>query len=71
MFKIAEILDVSVSDLLESESTVINQAKHYKEIGYQYQQTIEKLFQENKEVYEKLIASKDEQIIFLKNLIEK
>jgi transcriptional regulator with XRE-family HTH domain len=32
---------------------------------------IENFYQENKEVYEKLIAAKDEQIEFLKSLLEK
>jgi len=36
-----------------------------------YQQKIENFYQENKEVYEKLIASKDEQIVFLKELLGK
>jgi hypothetical protein len=32
-------------------------------------QKIENLYQENREVYEKLIAAKDEQIAFLKELL--
>jgi len=32
---------------------------------------IENLYQENREVYEKLIAAKDEQIALLKSLLEK
>ena len=44
----------------------INQTNNSGSIGY-----VEILHQENKEVYEKLIASKDEQIALLKSLLEK
>ena len=44
----------------------INQTTNSGSIGY-----VEILHQENKEVYEKLIASKDEQIALLKSLLEK
>ena len=71
LFKIAEILDERVSNLLEADATVFNQTNNDNSTGYQYQQTIENLFQENKDVYEKLITSKDEQINLLKNLMEK
>ena len=71
LFKIAEILDEKVSALLEADSTIFNQTNLDNATGYQYQQTIENLFQENKEVYERLIASKDEQINHLKFFIEK
>ena len=43
----------------------INQTNNSGSIGY-----VEILHQENKEVYEKLIASKDEQIAFLKELLQ-
>ena len=43
----------------------INQTNNSGSIGY-----VEILHQENKEVYEKLIASKDEQIVFLKELLQ-
>ncbi len=45
---------------------VINQTG-FKEgaIGY-----VETLYQENRDVYDKLLAAKDEQITFLKNLVE-
>lgn len=36
-----------------------------------YQQKIENFYQENREVYEKLLQSKDEQIMLLKDLLEK
>lgn len=44
----------------------INQTNNSGSIGY-----VEILHQENKEVYEKLIASKDEQIALLKSLLDK
>ena len=69
LFKIAEILNEKVSNLLETDATIFNQTNHDNATGNQYQQTIENFFQENKEVYEKLIASKDEQINLLKNLV--
>jgi transcriptional regulator with XRE-family HTH domain len=43
----------------------INQTNNSGSIGY-----VEILHQENKEVYDKLIASKDEQIAFLKELLQ-
>ncbi|MDR3273380.1 MAG: hypothetical protein LBT29_07870 [Flavobacteriaceae bacterium] len=46
---------------------VINQSYFYDgAVGY-----VETLHQENKEVYEKLLQSKDEQIVLLKNLLER
>ena len=44
----------------------INQTNNSGSIGY-----VEILHQDNKEVYEKLIASKDEQIALLKSLLDK
>ena len=44
----------------------INQTNNSGSIGY-----VEILHQENKEVYDKLIASKDEQIAFLKEMLAK
>ena len=71
MFKIAEILDERVSALFEADATVFNQTNLDNATGYQYQQTIENLFQENKDVYERLIASKDEQINLLRTFMQK
>ena len=45
---------------------VIHQHNHDSSIGY-----VETLHQENKEVYEKLIQAKDEQIALLKEMLEK
>ncbi|MDR1561661.1 MAG: helix-turn-helix domain-containing protein [Dysgonamonadaceae bacterium] len=46
---------------------IINQNNYEGSFGY----VVEHLHQENREVYEKLLAAKDEQIALLKNLLEK
>jgi transcriptional regulator with XRE-family HTH domain len=69
LFKISEILDVALNDLLDVGKEVFQQTNNETAIGYQ--QKIENFYQENKEVYEKLLQSKDEQIALLKNLLEK
>ena len=67
LFKIAEILDIKVSDLLnEEKSTIYNQDLKDNAIGHQQ---IENLHQENKEVYQELLKAKDEQIHLLKEQI--
>ena len=72
LFDIAEIFKEPVSSFLETEGTVFNQCHNNdNSTNNQYQQKIENFYQENKEVYEKLIASKDEQIAFLKELLGK
>ena len=45
---------------------VINQNNYEGAVGY-----VETLHQENREVYEKLIVAKDEQIALLKDMLEK
>ena len=70
LFRIAEILNENVSTLLETEDNVFNQTNNDQSTGNQYQQKIENFFQENKEVYERLLVSKDEQINLLKNLLK-
>jgi len=69
LFCIAEILKAPLSDLLEIGSDVFQQTNNENATGC-YQQKIENFYQENKETYEKLIKSKDEQISLLKSLIE-
>lgn len=69
LYKIAEILDTKVSDLLnEEKSTIYNQDLKDNAIGHQQ---IENLHQENKEVYQELIKAKDEQIALLKEMLGK
>ena len=67
LFCIAEILKAPLSDLLET-GNVFQQTNNESATGYQ--QKIENFYQDNKEVYEKLIKSKDEQISLLKSIIE-
>ena len=72
LFKIAEILQESVSSLIETtEENVINQTNNENSIGNQYLKKIENFYQDNKEVYDKLLKSKDEQIELLKGLLGK
>jgi transcriptional regulator with XRE-family HTH domain len=69
LFRIAEILRVSLSDLLGIGNDVFQQTNNENATGYQ--QKIENFHQENKEVYEKLLQSKEEQIALLKSLLGK
>ncbi|MCL2097632.1 MAG: helix-turn-helix domain-containing protein [Bacteroidales bacterium] len=67
--KIREILEVPYSDFFEfSGKNVYQQDLNDNSIGHYEVQT---LYQENREVYEKLLAAKDEQIAFLKSMLEK
>ena len=67
LFCIAEILKVPLSDLLDTEN-MLQQTNNENATGYQ--QKIANFYQDNKEVYEKLLNSKDEQISLLKSIIE-
>jgi transcriptional regulator with XRE-family HTH domain len=70
LFKIAEILDVKVGDVLDIHPTnQFNQINRESSTGYLQHQEIQNMYHDNKEVYEKLITSKDEQIALLKSLL--
>ena len=69
LYKIAEILKEPVSNLLELDGNVCNQTNNDSATGNQ--QIIENFYNENKEVYEKLLAAKDELINIQKNLLDK
>ena len=69
LFRISEILKTSISNLLEIGNEVFQQTNNENATGYQ--QKIEHFYQEYKEVYEKLLQSKDEQIALLNSLLEK
>ena len=72
LFEIAEILQESVAKLIEAtEENILNQTNNDSSTGNQYLQKIENFYQENKEVYDKLLKSKDEQIELLKSLLNK
>ena len=72
LFKIAEILEAKIGDILDIQPTnQFNQINRESSTGYLQHQEIQNMYQDNKEVYEKLIASKDEQIALLKSLLDK
>ena len=68
LFRVSEILSTSLSDLLEIGNDVFQQTNNENATGYQ--QKIENFHQENKDVYERLLQSKDEQIALLKSILE-
>ena len=68
LFRISEILKSPLTELLEIGNDVFQQTNNESATGYQ--QKIENFYQESKEVYEKLLQSKDEQIVLLKKLCE-
>ena len=69
--KIAKALEVTLGDLLELGTQSFHQEIHDNQsVTAISQQKVETLYQENREVYEKLLAAKDEQIALLKKMIE-
>ena len=69
LFHISGILKTPLLDLLEIGNNVFQQTNNKS--ATEYQQKIENFYKESKEVYEKLLQSKDEQIALLKDLLEK
>jgi transcriptional regulator with XRE-family HTH domain len=69
LFKIAEIFEMPLIELLEIDKELFHQVNYENSTGYQ--QKIEHFYQENKDVYEKLLQSKDEQILLLKQILAK
>ncbi len=67
--KIAEILETKITDLLGLEIKKIYR-QEFKDNSHNYQE-IQNLHQENKEVFQKLIKAKDEQIALLKEMLQK
>lgn len=69
LYKITEILETKITQILgvNSENIYNQDLKDYA-VGHQ---EIQNMYQDNKEVYEKLIASKDEQIALLKTLLKR
>jgi len=65
---IRDILQIPYSDFFECNGTNYQQDLKDSSIGH-YE--VQNLYQENREVYEKLIKSKDEQIALLKDIIER
>ena len=70
--KIAEILDVKIDDIFELDSQSFRQEiQNNQSVTAISYQKIETMYQERGEVYEKLIAAKDEQIALLKSILGK
>ena len=68
LHKIAEILEKKVADFFDNEIIVDLVKEKYKEID---ELTMSyRLYVENKEIYEKLLKSKDEQIELLNRLLK-
>lgn len=67
LFTIAKLLETDIADILElNKQTIYHQDIKEHSIGHQ---EVQNLHQDNKEVYEKLLQSKDEQIALLKSLL--
>lgn len=67
LLKIKQILDLSFSDLFDiNTGDVYHQDLKEQSIG-----KVQNLYQENKEITEKLIKSQQDEIIFLRELINK
>ena len=68
LFMIAKLLETDVAEILElNKQTVYNQDIKENSVGHQQ---VQNLYQDNKDVYEKLIQAKDEQIALLKSLLK-
>ena len=66
--ELMDILDTTPKDFFSDiGKQVVNQNNYEGSVGIGY--VVEHLHQENKEVYEKLLAAKDEKIELLKNLL--
>jgi len=68
LMKIADILESSFTDFFDLEKTILNQQSNHDNENV-YQQKTLNLYQENREVYQELIKSKDDQIDILKEQI--
>lgn len=68
LYRIAEILEVEVSDLLGIEIQKVYK-QEFNDNAHNYQD-FQNLYQENKEMYQELLKAKDEQIAMLKEMIK-
>lgn len=69
LFAISKLLETDIADLLDLKmKTIFNQTENETANAYG---KIEHFYQGNKEVYEKLLQAKDEQIALLKSLLGK
>lgn len=65
LMKIADILETPFTDFFDVEKNIFNQQNNHDNENV-YQQKIDNFYQENKEVYQELLKSKDDQIAMLK-----
>lgn len=70
LFKISNILDLPISDFLDLNKDILNQYNHHDNQNV-FQQKVHNFYQEDKDVYKELLKSKDDQIMLLKQMIEK
>lgn len=69
LFAISKLLETEVTELLDVKTqTVFNQKENETANAFG---KVEHFYQDNKDVYEKLLQSKDEQITLLKSLLGK
>jgi transcriptional regulator with XRE-family HTH domain len=69
LHKIAEILEANIIEFFDTDKMVIqNQTNNEGSFGNGY---VQNLHIENKEIYEKLLKSKDDQISLLNKIVEK
>jgi len=68
LFRISNILETPVNEILETQSISQNQNNYHNENVYQ--QKIDNFYQENKEITEELIKAKDQLIDVLQKEIE-
>ncbi len=69
LFSISKLLEMDMAELLDLKNqTVYNQELKDYAVGHQ---TVQNLYQENKETYKELLKAKDEQITLLKEMLEK
>ncbi|WP_277110226.1 helix-turn-helix domain-containing protein, partial [Chryseobacterium taklimakanense] len=69
LFAISKLLETDVADILElNKQTIFNQNNNTTANAFA---NVGNLHQENREVYEKLIQAKDEQIALLKEMLAK
>ena len=67
LFRISDILDLPIADFLDFQTSKIYK-QEFKDNAVNYQE-FQNLYQENKEVYQQLLNSKDEQIALLKEML--
>ena len=68
LFRISNILEAPINEILETENISQNQNNYHNENVYQ--QKIEHFYQENKEITDQLIKSKDQLIEVLQKELE-